>query len=53
VTFAIILARGNPDERNRYVRHPAFGTQVIGQTEKALNAILERQLAGTGLTEPQ
>ena len=32
---------------------PAFGTQVIGQTEKALNAILGRQLAGTGLTEPQ
>jgi DNA-binding MarR family transcriptional regulator len=32
---------------------PTFGTQVIGQTEKALNAILERQLAGTGLTEPQ
>src|SRR5216684_9213022 len=32
---------------------PAFGTQVIGQTEKALNAILDRMLAGTGLTEPQ
>ena len=32
--------------------HP-FGTQIIGQTEKALNAILDRQLAGTGLTEPQ
>jgi hypothetical protein len=32
---------------------PPFGTQVIGQTEKALNAILDRQLAGTGLTEPQ
>jgi hypothetical protein len=32
---------------------PTFGTQVIGQTEKALNAILDRQLAGTGLTEPQ
>src|SRR5712691_4218526 len=32
---------------------PAFGTQVIGQTEKALNAILDRLLAGTGLTEPQ
>jgi DNA-binding MarR family transcriptional regulator len=26
---------------------------VIGQTEKALNAILDRRLAGTGLTEPQ
>jgi len=32
---------------------PTFGTQVIGQTEKALNAILERQLAGTDVTEPQ
>jgi hypothetical protein len=32
---------------------PTFGTQVIGQTEKALGAILDRQLAGTGLTEPQ
>jgi hypothetical protein len=32
---------------------PTFSTQVIGQTEKALNAILEGLLAGTGLTEPQ
>lgn len=32
---------------------PTFGTQLIGQTEKALNAILDRQLAGPGLTEPQ
>jgi hypothetical protein len=32
---------------------PTFGTQIIGQTEKALNAILDRQLAGTSLTEPQ
>jgi DNA-binding MarR family transcriptional regulator len=32
---------------------PTFGTPVIGQTEKALNAILGRQLAGTGLSEPQ
>jgi len=32
---------------------PTFGTQIIGQTEKALNAILDRQLAGTDLTEPQ
>ncbi|WP_328470958.1 winged helix DNA-binding protein [Actinoplanes sp. NBC_00393] len=30
-----------------------FGTQLIGRTEKALNAILERHLAGTGITEPQ
>ncbi|RFS85848.1 MarR family transcriptional regulator [Actinomadura spongiicola] len=30
-----------------------FGTALIGQTEKALNAILERRLAGTGITEPQ
>jgi DNA-binding MarR family transcriptional regulator len=32
---------------------PTFGTPVIGQTEKALTAILRRQLAGTGLSEPQ
>jgi DNA-binding MarR family transcriptional regulator len=32
---------------------PTFGTPLIGQTEKALNAILDRQLAGTGMTEPQ
>jgi len=32
---------------------PPFGTQLIGQTEKALNAILDRLLAGSGLTEPQ
>jgi DNA-binding MarR family transcriptional regulator len=32
---------------------PTLNTAVIGQTEKALNAILGRQLAGTGLTEPQ
>jgi DNA-binding MarR family transcriptional regulator len=30
-----------------------FSTRLIGQTEKALNAILDRELAGTGLTEPQ
>jgi DNA-binding MarR family transcriptional regulator len=31
---------------------PVFGAQILGQTEKALNAILDRQLAGTGLSEP-
>lgn len=31
----------------------AFGTPLIGQTEKALTAILRRQLAGTGLSEQQ
>ncbi len=30
-----------------------FGTRVIGQTEKALNALLARELAGTGVTEPR
>ena len=30
-----------------------FGTQLIGQTENALNAILDQQLAGTGLNKPQ
>lgn len=32
---------------------PPFGTQIIGQTEKALNAILGRLLAGSDVTEPQ
>jgi hypothetical protein len=31
----------------------AFGAALIGRTEKALKAILDRQLAGTGITEPQ
>ena len=30
-----------------------FGPQLIGETEKTLNAILLRFLDGTGLTEPQ
>jgi hypothetical protein len=33
--------------------YPTLSTRVIGQAEKTLNAILDRQLAGTGLTEPQ
>ena len=32
---------------------PTFSTQLIGQTEKTLNAILARLLTRTGLTEPQ
>jgi hypothetical protein len=30
-----------------------FGPQLLGQTEKALNAILDRLLADSGVTEPQ
>src|SRR5690348_5292573 len=30
-----------------------FTPQILGQTEKALNAILDRHLAGTGVSEPQ
>jgi hypothetical protein len=30
-----------------------FGPRLIGETEKTLNALLRRFLAGTGLTEPQ
>ncbi len=30
-----------------------FSAQLLGQTEKAANAILDRLLAGPGLTEPQ
>jgi hypothetical protein len=32
---------------------PTLSTQLIGQTEKTLNAILGRLLAGSGLSEPQ
>jgi hypothetical protein len=32
---------------------PTLSPRVIGQAEKTMNAILARQLAGTGLTEPQ
>jgi len=30
----------------------SFGPQLIGETEKTLNALLARHLDGTGLTEP-
>ena len=30
-----------------------FGPQLVGQTEKTLNALLRGFLDGTGLTEPQ
>jgi hypothetical protein len=32
---------------------PTFSPQVIGQTEKAMNAILDRLLVGTELNEPE
>jgi hypothetical protein len=32
---------------------PMFDARLLGQTEKACNAILDRLLAGNGLTEPQ
>ncbi|MCU1430298.1 MAG: hypothetical protein JWL83_4298 [Actinomycetia bacterium] len=31
---------------------PTFSAPLLGQTEKTLNVILDRLLAGTGLTEP-
>ena len=31
--------------------NPTFTPQLLGQTEKTLNAILDRHLAGAGLTE--
>jgi DNA-binding MarR family transcriptional regulator len=31
---------------------PSFNAPLLGQAEKTLNAILDRHLAGTGLTEP-
>ena len=33
--------------------NPTLSPQLIGQTEKTLNAILERHLSGAGLSEPQ
>lgn len=33
--------------------YPTLSPRIIGQAEKTLNVILGRQLAGTGLTEPQ
>lgn len=30
-----------------------FGPQLVGETEKVLNALLHRVIEGTGLTEPQ
>jgi hypothetical protein len=33
--------------------YPVLSPRVIGQAEKTMNAILDRLLAGTGLTEPQ
>jgi DNA-binding MarR family transcriptional regulator len=45
---------GNPQrEEQAMPTYPTFAASVIGETEKALNAILDRQLAGTGLSEPQ
>jgi DNA-binding MarR family transcriptional regulator len=32
---------------------PTFGAALLGQTEKTLNVILDRQLVGTGLDEHQ
>jgi hypothetical protein len=33
--------------------HTPFGPQLLGETEKTLNALLRKSLRGTGLTEPQ
>ena len=33
--------------------YPVLTPRVIGQAEKTMNAILDRLLAGTGLSEPQ
>jgi hypothetical protein len=32
---------------------PTFSAQLLGETEKAANAILDRLLAEPGLSEPQ
>ena len=33
--------------------HQTFSTALVGQTETAFGAILDRELSGTGLTTPQ
>jgi hypothetical protein len=40
-------------DRTMTTAAPKFSPQILGETEKALNAILNRLLAGTGVTEPQ
>lgn len=30
-----------------------FSPRLIGQTEKAMNALLDRELGGTGIAEPE
>src|SRR3954469_20440921 len=37
----------------RFAMPTPFSPQLIGETEKTLNALLDRFLEGTGLTEPQ
>src|SRR6516164_9997149 len=44
---------GSAPRRQAMSTYPTFSPRVIGQAEKTLNAILGRQLAGTGLTEAQ
>src|SRR5262249_29328655 len=45
--------RGSVLRRRAMSTYPTLSPRVIGQAEKTMNAILDRQLAGTGLTEPQ
>lgn len=40
------------NERSASMSTFTFSPQILGQTEKAVNALLDRQLDGTGLTEP-
>lgn len=47
-----IYAAASSAEREFIVPTP-FGPRLIGETEKALNALLHRFLEGSGLTEPQ
>jgi hypothetical protein len=50
IIYIIGITNDLPEE---LIEMPSFGTQTIGQTEKALNAILDRLLEGSGLSEPQ
>ena len=46
------MSANSPSERKTTMPTP-FGPQLIGETEKTLNALLRRHLDESGLTEPQ
>jgi hypothetical protein len=45
------MSRTPPLTQSTSAATPTFGASILGETEKALNAILDRELTGTGLSE--